>query len=231
MESQVKKLLPIVRYAMHSLVAVVLLAMVALPLSADTITVKSDATNVGANVGSPYDSSNNARLTSGDTSGLTFSLVGTVPTGSWVAAPSGAPAGTIQVQIPPQPPSYDPNGHNTDGNSGFVETTFNLPAVFYGVSLSGRANVDDWGYVFLNGHLISGDIKSTSSLLFGTINAAYFLPGVNTLVISDSNWYGGPSGVAFYANINYSLAPEPTSMLMLATGLLGLAGAIRRKLA
>ena len=47
MESQVK-LPPFVRFVVHSLMAVVLLAMVALPLSADTITVKSDASNTGS---------------------------------------------------------------------------------------------------------------------------------------------------------------------------------------
>jgi len=40
-------------------------------------------------------------------------------------------------------------------------------------------------------------------------------------------------GVAYYANISYSTSatPEPSTMIMLATGLAGVAGAIRRKLA
>jgi hypothetical protein len=236
MESQVK-LPQSVRFVVHSLMAVVLLAMVALPLSADTITVKSDASNMGASAGAdPYghvslsNSATDSVLFSGNISGLTFTPVGTVSTGSWVLAPFGSPVGTIQVQVPPQP------GPGNLGNSGFIETTFVLPANYASASLSGVANVDDWGYVFLNGNLISdpnNPILSTSNTAFGTSDAAYFLPGVNTLMISDINAYGGPSGVAFYANINYSTSatPEPTSMIMLATGLVGLGGAIRRKLA
>jgi hypothetical protein len=223
MESKVK-LLPFFRFAVHSLMAVVLLAIVAVPLSAGTITVtvQSDASNTGASVASTSDS----RLTSGDISGLTFSPVGTVDTGSFTYAPPGSPAVTIQVQVPPQPSYYQ-------GNSGFIETTFTLPAGFSGISLLGAANVDDWGYVFLNGYLISPLLNQNGNTAFSTSNPLYFLQGPNTLVISDSNVGGGPSGVAFYANIDYSASavPEPASMIMLATGLAGLAGAIRRKLA
>jgi hypothetical protein len=221
MESKVK-LLPLFRFAVRSLMAVMLLAIVAVPLSAGTmtVTVQSDASNLGASV---LDTS---VLASGNTSGLTFTPVGTVYTGSFTPVPAGAPAGTIQVQVPPQPSS-------NQGNSGFVETTFTLPAIFSGISLTGAGNVDDVGYVFLNGHLIGSGLFEFGDTSFSTNVASFFLPGVNTLIISDDNSGGGPSGVAYYANISYSTSatPEPSTMIMLATGLAGLAGAIRRKLA
>lgn len=225
MESKVKLVL-FVRFAVRSLVAVVLLAMVAIPLSADTITVKSDLTNTGVSVGlngygvvsADCPTCFDPRLSSGDTTGLVFTPVaaGSAPT------PSGMPSGTIQVRVPGGP---DPD-HNF--LSGFIETTFNLPVDFHGASLTGEAFVDDVGYVYLNGHLISGEILSTGNASFAT--SLYFQEGINTLVISDWNEYGGASGATYYANINYN-TPEPTSMLMLATGLAGLGGVIRRKLA
>lgn len=221
MESKVK-LLPFFRFAVHSMLTVVLLAIVAVPLSAGTITVQSDLTNTGASVSSVSD----PRLTSGDISGLTFTPV-VASIESWTGVPPGAPAGTTVLQIPPGCGTYC-------GLSGFIETTFTLPAIFSAISLTGAGNVDDWGYVFLNGNLISPQqLTEFGNVGFGTNNAAYFLSGLNTLVISDSNSGGGPSAVAFYANINYStsVTPEPSTMIMLATGLAGVAGAIRRKLA
>jgi hypothetical protein len=110
-------------------------------------------------------------------------------------------------------------------------TTFTLPSTFSAISMTGAANVDDWGYAFLNGHAISNQFFEGGDTPLGTSNAAYFLSGVNTLVISDGNT-GGPSGVAFYADITYSAAttPEPSTLLTLGSGLLGLAGLARKRL-
>ena len=103
----------------------------ALPASADTITVMRDASNCGAAIASASDPS----LASGDISGLTFTPVSTVNEGSFTAPPPGAPAGTIPVQVPPD---CGPNR----GQSGFIEV---LPAAFSDISIAGAANVDDGG--------------------------------------------------------------------------------------
>ena len=195
--------------------------LVASPLLATTITVKSDATNVGASVASATD----PRLASGDISGLAFSAVGIDNEGSFTAVPPGAPSGTIVVQVPPECGYYC-------GQSGFVMTTFTLPSTFSGISMTGAANVDDGGYAFLNGHVISTVFSEFGNTALGTNNESYFVSGVNTLVISDSNSGGGPSAVAFYADITYSATatPEPSTMLTLVSGVLGLAGLARKRL-
>ena len=99
------------------------LALLAAPLLATTITVKSDATNQGAAVGSTSD----PRLTSGDISGLTFTPVGTDNLGTFTQPPPGSPSGTIVVQVPPECGYYC-------GQSGFVLATFTLPSTFSSIS-------------------------------------------------------------------------------------------------
>ena len=180
----------------HIVVCVALLTLLAVPLLATTITVYSDATSLGASVASASDT----RLTTGDITGLTFTPVGTDNEGSFTGVPAGAPSGTLVVQVPPECGYYC-------GQSGFVLVTFTLPSVYFTPSLTGAGNVDDWGYAFLNGYLISPQLAEFGDTTFGTSLAADFLPGLNTLVISDSNSGGGPSAVAFYADITYSTTP------------------------
>ena len=63
---------------------IILLSLVAAPLWAQTIVIKSDASNQGAAVGSTSD----PRLTSGDISGLTFTPVGTDDLGTFTSPPT-----------------------------------------------------------------------------------------------------------------------------------------------
>jgi len=174
-----------------------------------TITLMSNASTLAAST------PDEAVLDTGDTTGLTFvpALEGSF--GSFTPVPTGAPAGTEVVNIPPG-----------DGESGFFEVTFTLPAGFTNASLSGAANIDDYGRAFLNGAPISPSIFSSDPNLlsefanssFSTNDNSLFVVGQNVLLFSDDNHqFGGPSAAAFYANVTYTAGgtafPTPLTLL------------------
>jgi large repetitive protein len=150
-----------------------------------------------------------AELDAGSTTGLNFGPVLDGAYGSKVAVPPGAPAGTPVINIAPG-----------DGESGFFETTFNLPSNVSGIQLTGSANVDDVGRVFVNGNAITPSIFSSAPGLitlsgnatFSTSNAAFFHAGVNTLLIAASNSGGGASGAAFVATVTYGAGSLPITV-------------------
>jgi len=171
--------------------------------NAQSIVLKSDANTQAASQGGL------TALDTGNTLGLTFQPVLAGAYGSATPLPPGAPAGTEVVQIPP-----------ADGESGFFLATFTLPQTFSGIQLTGAANADDYGRVFLNGNPLTpsltsgepGTVSEFGNATFWTTNAGWFVPGTNQILVCDQNT-GGPSGAAFYAAISYvagSSAPPPT---------------------
>lgn len=191
-----------------------------------TITLESDgSTQAAALVEGAPDAAQEAALDTGNTSGLAFqnALVGAY--GTFTQPPSGAPAGTKVINIPPG-----------DGESGFFEVMFTLPSGFSNASLSGAGNVDDQGTVFLNGTAITpvNALDESDSVFFSTADPSLFHAGTNVLLISDSNSGGGPSGAAFYADVTYNgtlATPEPSSMAVFGFGLtvMGATAAWRRR--
>jgi hypothetical protein len=183
-----------------------------------TITVESDATTLAAALANTSSTSLTsaqlAQLNTGNTTGLTFVPVEVGSFGTFTSVPTGAPSTAEVVNIPPG-----------DGESGFFETTFTLSAGFTGASLSGAANVDDFGVVFLNGNALTATapcsgancVSEYGNTTFATTNQSFFKTGVNTLLIADDNT-GGPSGAAFFATITTAV-PEPDTYALALFGL------------
>ncbi len=172
--------------------------------SADTtIQVVSDQSTLGVAFGAGL--SNDALislLNEGDTFGLTFSPVDVGGFGSYTPVPANAPAGTQVVNIAPG-----------DGESGYFEATFNLPAAGPYIQIQGAANVDDFGRVFLNGVALTPEmpngVAEFGDFAFSSNDSSLFQTGQNVLLVADANTGGGPSGAAFFATISISDHPFP----------------------
>ncbi|MBV8520291.1 MAG: pentapeptide repeat-containing protein [Acidobacteria bacterium] len=166
-----------------------------------TVTLKSDANTCAAVIGGTPDNVTLAKLDQPPAGFTAFERVAVGPFYTFTPIPSGAPAGTRVVNLPPG-----------DGRSGYFKVTFVAPKQFSRVELRGRANVDDIGRVFLNGRPLTGSIFSHTAVSeFGDVafaagreTTALLKPGaVNELIVSDMNTGAGPSGAAFYARITF----------------------------
>ena len=166
-----------------------------------TITLKSDAATLATSLGSGMPSAKLLdQLDTADIDGLNFERVSVGTFGTVTPIPISAPPDTRIVNIPPG-----------DGQNGFFKVTFELPSNFGEIELTGAANVDDLGRVFVNGDPISpsilsndpGRITQFGNAVFSISDPLLFRPGENELLISDANTGSGPSGAAFYANITY----------------------------
>ncbi|MEO6983637.1 MAG: PEP-CTERM sorting domain-containing protein [Edaphobacter sp.] len=146
--------------------------------------------------------------------------------------------------------SYGPTGPEsssfvaTNNGNYFFTSTFSIGAADPSTA-SGYLNLfaDDTVTAFLNGHQLNTPTGSTyphcldgaptclGSGTLATLNAADFVSGTNTLTFQVTQAGGSVFGVDFNGSVSTTPAvPEPGSLVLLGTGLLGAAGEIFRRM-
>ena len=123
---------------------------------------------------------------------------------------------------------------NQGGNPIDDITLLQLGTGFTGTGSASIAETVCLGDTFANGCL-GGTIVTLSTVDNSTLvklsDHITFAPVRVIDVVKDLELFGGPSGSAFVSGVEnqFSEAPEPSSLVMLGTGIVGLAGILRRK--
>jgi len=124
---------------------------------------------------------------------------------------------------------------NLGGNSIDDITLLQLGSAFTGTGSASIAETVCLGDTFANGCL-NGTIAQLSTVDNSTLvklsDHITFAPVLVVDVVKDLALFGGPNGSAFVSGVENQFSqvtPEPSTLLMLGTGVVGLAGILRRK--
>jgi len=195
--------------------------------SADTVTIISNSSTVTYGGFSSTVADVTPTLGGGATFNIGTGGVWTAPTGgsSWVSFdPNSGPGGSVQ----------DANGDYS------YESQFTMASTDTSFTGSLTVMADDTTNVFLNGHelehdgAIGGDTKCSDTqpdcLVPVTFSLTGVVAGINTLSFDVEQTGHFSQGLDFSGSVTGTAVPEPSSLLMFGTGLVGSAGMLFRRM-